>query len=69
MAALALAVDEGRDDAAELAARRLAVLLHVLLALLADGRGAALAEIGKLLRPLNKVLLLANIVKHLPHDR
>ena len=47
MAALALAVDEGRDDAAELAARRLAVLLHVLLALLADGRGAALAEIGK----------------------
>jgi hypothetical protein len=42
---VALAVDEGRDDAAELAAGRLAVLRHVLLALFADGGRTAFTEI------------------------
>jgi len=42
---VALAVDEGRDDAAELAAGRLAVLHHVLLALFADGGRTAFTEI------------------------
>ena len=45
VASVALPVDEGRDDAAELTARRLAVLLHILLALLANGRSTAFAGI------------------------
>ena len=40
MTPVALAVDEGRDDAAVLTARGLPVLLHIGLALLADGGGA-----------------------------
>ena len=53
MAALTLAVDERGDDAAELAARRLAVLLDVLLALLANGGSAALAVEGTII-PLDQ---------------
>jgi hypothetical protein len=45
---VALAGHEGGDDAAVLAARRLAILLHVLFALLADGRRAALAAKGEM---------------------
>ena len=44
---MALTVDEGGDDAAPLAARGLAVLAHVGLALLADRRRARLAVDGR----------------------
>jgi hypothetical protein len=45
VASVALPVDEGRDDATELTARRFAVLLHVLLAFLANSRSTTFAGI------------------------
>ena len=56
VAAVALAADKGGDDGAVLARRRLPIPLHVLLALLADGRRVRLAlllELGAAVRALH----------------